>query len=93
MLEMNHSLNASIIDAILSYVPVTKMKIPNRMMLAFLRSINGVIPVDFCEEWTSSMTGGKTSASAVLLTAPTSEIKSPSCGIDSARMTEKKTFC
>lgn len=76
----------------LSYVPVRNMKIPNRMMMVFLKIINSVIPEGFCENMTSSMTGGKKSASAVLLTAPTSEMKRLSCGIDSARMTEKKTL-
>lgn len=87
-----YSLNAFIIDAMLSYVPVTKMNIPNRMMTEFLTSMKSVMPVDFCDDRTSSMTGGKTSASAVLLTAPTSEMKRPSCGIDSARITGKKVL-
>lgn len=66
------------------------MNTPNRMIMKFFTSMNGVMPVAFCDEDTSSMIGGKTSASAVLLTAPTSEMKRPSCGIDSARRTGKK---
>ena len=48
--------------------------------------------VAFCQQTTSSIIGGKIRASAVLLTAPTSDMKRPRCGINSANMTVTKIF-
>lgn len=64
------------IEATLSYVPVTNTNTPSVIMDRSLISM-GVERVPRCEASTSSMTGGKTRASAVLLTAPTSEMNSP----------------
>lgn len=41
-----------------------------------------------CQRMARSQSGGNTTASAVLVTAPTSEMKTPRLGITSARTTE-----
>lgn len=65
------------IDVMLSYVPVTK---PSRPISTIRMSFDIVNkPSDaFCQHTTISMIGGNTSAKAVLLTAPTSDMNRPS---------------
>lgn len=87
-----HSLKALMMEARLSNVPVTKINKPKIIIIAFLVATKTVMPLLFCELVTSSIRGGKTRASAVLLIAPTKEMNSPSCGIDSARMTERENI-
>ena len=73
---------------ILSYVPVANPKSPiNNINMSFVIVI--LSSFGLCQQTTISMIGGKRRASAVLLTAPTSDIKRPKCGIASARMTRK----
>lgn len=68
------------------------MNNPSRIMTRSLMSIVTVIPLDVWELYTSSIRGGNTSARAVLLMAPTSDMNSPRFGIDSASTTVRWTL-
>lgn len=81
--------NALAIELMLSYVPVMQPTNAINRMIKFLIIIVGVSSETLAVV-TSSMRGGNTRASAVLLTAPTKEMKSERKGIDSAKTTEKK---
>lgn len=68
----------------LSYVPVAKPRRPiNTIKMSF--DMVNILRDAFCQHTTISMIGGNINARAVLLTAPTNDMNSPSCGIASAR--------
>lgn len=77
------------IAVILSYVPVINPRNPINSIKQFLNSLK-LLRVLFCERTTISIIGGNSNANAVLLNAPTSDIKRPRFGIASASITKEK---
>lgn len=82
-------LNDLMIDVKLSYVPVAKPNTPiNTIIMSF--AIVKKPRLVLCQQTIISIIGGNTRARAVLLTAPTRDMKRPSFGIASARITGEK---
>lgn len=82
-----HSLNDLMIAVTLSYVPVAKPNTPiSTIITSFV--IVKTLRLVLCQQTIMSIIGGKTRASAVLLTAPTKDMKRPNFGIASARITK-----
>lgn len=82
-----HSLNDLMIAVKLSYVPVAKPNTPISTIITSLVIVKKPRLV-LCQQTIMSIIGGKTRASAVLLTAPTKDMKRPNFGIASARITK-----
>lgn len=87
-----YSLNDLMIDVMLSYVPVAKPNTPISTIDTSFEIVRKPRLV-LCQHMIISMIGGNTRASAVLLTAPTRDIKRPNFGMASARITRDKHFC
>lgn len=84
-----HLLNDAMIAVILSYVPVAKPSTPISTIITSFAIVKKPRLV-LCQQTIISMIGGNTRARAVLLTAPTRDMKRPNFGIASARITEEK---